>query len=184
MKRILILAATLLAASLGAYTAEKPAQPVAPLQLFGIDVKGASRARLRTALKIEGLEPVREDDALLSDAYRGADGRTSVDVVYQPGTRIFAWALYRFPSKNDPDQVRRVIEMVSMKYGRPTDIDGDYQGGEVTGTWDRSDGTRIQVYREWPDTTTYLSLVDTKGQATVLAYVEAFRAGQKPKKSS
>jgi len=133
------------------------------LALFGVKLKGAQRAQLRTAFASGGLKPTREDERFWVDQY-DADGvleeATSFSAGYVYRTGQFAFAAYDFDSSLDAEQFVRIVRMVSLKYGRPTSRSGNVAVGPAKATWSRPDGMRIEVDRDWPDTTTHLRFVD------------------------
>ena len=77
----------------------------------------------------------------------------------------FAMAEYTFPSSMNIGQVRHIIKMVSTKYGQPSSVNGDYRLGPVTAVWNVGDGMEVEVRRGWPNTTTYLDLIDVGARA-------------------
>lgn len=142
------------------------AQKVRQLELFGVPLKGATRDKLRQALKQSGMRLIREDDYVsLYDPQNVLEGATEFMLRYIPSTKVgfpeeFAIAIYKFSTFIDAQLVEKVINMVTMKYGRPSSKKGHYKVGPVQALWNLSQGMRIKVERGWPDTTTYLSYYD------------------------
>jgi hypothetical protein len=133
------------------------------LELFGVPLQSADRARLRGAILRSGPVAQREDDRYWVDLYdpKGVlDGATGLSVAYSSEGQRLAYAMYEFKSFVDPDQVSRIIRMVSTKYGPPAEQRGMLQLGEVTATWRFADGMLLEVSRGWPDTTTCLKFVN------------------------
>ncbi len=154
-----------------------------PLKLFGVNLKGITRDRLEPVLTKAGLTPRnghvgakwRFDEYDVNGRLKGA---SELAVGYTSDNR-FALAEYTFPSVMDPGQVRRIINMVKMKYGQPSSVNGPYGLGNVTAYWDVGDGMRVEVKRGWPDTTTYLDLIDVKAYAAMKQSMAKQKAKQK-----
>lgn len=164
---ITIAAAASLAASAEAATA--------PLTLFGVPLQGATRTQLRQALSKAGLSPIRVDEHYFCDKYavRGQlAGASQLEVCYTQGDR-FALAEYTFPGFMDTALVKRVIDTVATKYGRPGFLSGDFNLGNVTAEWNEAGGMRIRVARGWPDTTTFLDLEDPAAERRMKAQAES-----------
>jgi len=56
----------------------------------------------------------------------------------------------------DKYQVQKIKNIVSNKYGNPSYSYGRISLGNVKYEWYMDDDIEIKVYRNWPDTTTYL----------------------------
>jgi len=167
-----------LATALAAVTtfAAHQAHAVEPLALFGTPLKGASRAVLRQTLVKAGLTPTRVDDSYYCDQYDTNDvlkGATKLSVCYTEDDNTFAVAEYTFPAFMDTGLVKRVIDTVSVKYGRPTSMSGDIGLGNVTARWVEPQGMEVRVSRGWPDTTTYLDLIDLANDRKMHAQMKA-----------
>lgn len=139
------------------------------LSLFGVALKNSTQVQLREAFKKKGLKlEDTQGDASFGyiDTYDGSgtlDGASNFSVVYLAVSKDatkFTYAGYKFPSHVDPQQVKKVIDMVSTKYGSPSHVAGNYELGPVTATWDMKENMQIVVTRGWPDTTTYLQYRD------------------------
>ena len=134
----------------------------APLTLFGTHLQGATRTELRLALNKAGLSPIRVDGRYFCDSYAvhgQLAGASQLEVCYTLGNH-FALAQYTFPGSMDTALVKRVIDVVASKYGRPASFSGDVNLGNVAALWNEPGGMRIVVARGWPDTTTFLGLED------------------------
>ncbi|MGC9185433.1 MAG: hypothetical protein ACP5GC_08310 [Thiomonas sp.] len=152
------------------------AQAAEPLALFGTPLKGASRDVLRQTLAKAGLTPTRLDNSYYCDQYDTNDvlkGATKLSVCYTEDNNTFASAEYTFPAFMDTDLVKRVIDTVAVKYGRPSSISGNYGLGNVTARWTEPQGMEIRVARGWPDTTTYLDLIDVANDRKMHAQMQA-----------
>lgn len=146
------------------------------LELFGIPLKSATRDNLRQAFKRHGLLVIREDDKHWIDAYdaRGVLTGASVFIAgYVDATNRFAFAAYTFTDHKDTQLVSRVVELVSMKYGRPSAQSGDYELGPVSAEWDMGQGMGIMVCRGWPDSTTALIYRDATAYKEMRAEMES-----------
>ena len=144
-------------------------QEASPLRIFGVGLKGARRPQLEAALTAAGLTPHNGQvgPRWWFDAYNvngRLKGATRLLVGYTSHSR-FALAQYTFPGFMDPGLVRRIIDMAQTKYGKPTSIHGNFGLGAVTATWNVGDGMAVEVTRGWPNTTTYLKLIDVLARA-------------------
>ena len=146
------------------------------LELFGIPLKRAARSTLRQALSQAGAQPKRVEDGYWVDLYNPQgilDEATELAVGYVGASSEFAFARYTFQSSMDTDLVRRIIKLVSTKYGAPAKQSGNYGLGDVQATWHFADGMRIEVTRGWPDTTTTLMYLDSKAYNQMEAEINA-----------
>ena len=146
------------------------------VELFGIPLKNASRSQLREALSQAGIRPTRVEDGYWVDIYdpKGIlDEATELTVGYVGATNRFASATYTFQSFMDIDQVRRVLKLVSTKYGAPSHQSGSYGLGQVQATWNLGDGIQLEVARGWPDTTTTLTYRDPKAYKQMQEEIDA-----------
>lgn len=173
-------AATAHAQQGGSKASGKPAATAsAPrLELFGLPLKGASRAQLRTSLRKGGMRSTREDDNHWVDVYDASavlDGASEFVAGYVFATGEFAYAQYRFDGFMDTALVTKVADMVIHKYGQPAKREGNASLGNVKYQWNLAEGMRIDVTRGWPDTTTYLRYSDRKAFAAMLAAQEENR---------
>jgi hypothetical protein len=137
------------------------------LMLFGVPLKGETRAELRKVFKTHGMVATREDDSYWSDEYDPSsvlDGASHFSAFYVSATGRFAMAEYTFQSSMDTQSISKIIGMVQSKYGPPTLMKGTIAVGEVLVVWEFPDGTAISVSRDWPDTTAYLDYIDRKAR--------------------
>jgi TPR repeat protein len=166
-------------------------QANSPLKLFGVGLKGITRDQLEPVLTKAGLTPHNGHVGAKwwfdkYDVNGRLEGASELAVGYTSDNR-FAFAEYTFPSIMIPDQVRRIIAMVKTKYGRPSSVNGPYGLGNVTAYWNVGDGMRVEVKRGWPNTTTYLDLIDVKAYAAMkqaMAKQKAKRGAKRAKKQS
>jgi hypothetical protein len=124
---------------------------------------------------------IREDDKHWIDAYdaRGVlTGASDFIAGYVDATDRFAFAAYTFSGFKNTQLVSRVIELVSMTYGRPSSQSGDYDLGPVRAEWDLGQGMGIMVCRGWPDTTTSLIYRDAAAYKEMRAEMEAEEIAQ------
>jgi IS605 OrfB family transposase len=96
-----------------------------------------------------------------------------LSVGYVAKTGRFAYAEYKFESFMDTDQVRRVIEMVGTKYGKPSSFRGSYGLGNVSAQWNLPGGINLEVRRGWPSTTTYLTYSHSANYAAMRQEIQA-----------
>jgi hypothetical protein len=138
------------------------------LELFGAKLKGANRNELSEILVKNGLSKHAStvdqwtDDYAVHGKLKEAE---TLRMSYVSATNQFANAEYEFPTFMDVQLVKRVIDLVSQKYGAPTSMIGQIELGPVFAEWDNGDGTTIRVSRGWPATTTYLNYTDTDANA-------------------
>ena len=140
------------------------------VQLFGVDLQTATRENLETAFATAKLKPYKGhvgpkymyDKYIVTHQLKEAK---ELEVGYTD-TQKFAVATYTFPSKSDTQQVKRIIDLVSSKYGIPASSIGSYTQGEVKATWEFGDIT-ITVSRKWPNTTTTLEYINKVTYATL-----------------
>ena len=161
--------------SLAACTAIAHAAP-ASLALFGTPLKGASRTELRQTLIKAGLSPRRVDSSYFCDEYAvngKLKGASQLTLCYTEGDNRFASAEYTFPGFMDMQLVQRVIDTVKSKYGPPASLSGHIGLGPVSARWPMAQGMEIRVSRSWPDTTTYLDLVDEANNSKLHAQMQA-----------
>ncbi len=157
-----------------------------PLSLFGVVLKEAPRETLRQAAKRQGLKAEREDDRYWVDQYDASgvlEEATELGIGYVKATGRFAYAQYIFESFMDTQQVARIIQMVSNKYGKPASSRGNIGLGEVTVRWSVEKGMRIEVSRGWPETTTYLSFVDLSAYQRMQAEIQAMQQEESRQKA-
>jgi TPR repeat protein len=146
----------------------------AVIKLFNQPLKCVKRKELLVAVKKAGAIVIREDPKFFGDKYDSSKilkGTSNLELVYTMADE-FAQAYYTFPSKLDIQQVTKVVEFVSEKYGKPDSSEGHAEVGAVVYTWNLEDGIVLKVSRGWPDTTTSLAFIHTKNLKTVMDYIE------------
>ena len=179
-------ASVAIALSIATAFAVHSAQAAEPLSLFGTPLKGASRDTLRQTLEKAGLTPTRVDNSYFCDQYDTngqLKGATKLTVCYTEDNNTFASAEYTFPAFMDTTLVQRVIDTVQTKYGRPSSLQGDVNLGGVTAKWNEPQGMQVRVARGWPDTTTYLDLLDVANDRKMHAQMKADAAAQQKKQA-
>jgi len=112
------------------------------------------------------------------DARGVLDGASEFEVGYVAATSQFAYAQHTFPGFMDTQLVEKVTNMVTIKYGPPSSRSGNYGLGPVTVKWNMGQGMRIEVSRGWPDTTTYLSYIDSAAYNQMRAEIDAAEKAQ------
>lgn len=135
----------------------------APMALFGVNLKGATRAELRAALASGGLQPTREDDQYWVDLYDAQGvlrGATAFGAWYVAATGKFAFASYDFDDESSDEQLSRLTRILTSKYGSPSSRAGNLEVGPLRATWNRPDGLRVEVTRDWPVRTIHLTFID------------------------
>lgn len=146
-----------------------------PVELFGVQLKRASRSVLRQAFAKAGMQATRVEDHYWVDLYNPKgllDEATELAVGYVDATSEFAFAKYTFQSFMDTEQVQRIVKLVTTKYGAPARQTGHYHLGQVRVTWQLADGIHIEVARGWPDTTTTLTYLDPKAHERMQAEID------------
>ena len=146
------------------------------IEIFGTTLKGAKRDQLREVFKQGGMAATREDSSYWVDIYNSSnvlDGTTQFEVGYAMQTNEFAYAKYTFPGAMNTGLVKDVIDMVTSKYGQPSQQSGQYRLGTVTATWNVGQNMKIEVFRGWPNTTTFLSFIDVASKKAMQAEMDA-----------
>lgn len=134
--------------------------------LFGITLRNATRADLRSAIRRQGAKVLSEENKKRTDAYGTADllSGTSELVVFYTFDDHFAVAKYTFPGLTDNRLADKVREMVEGKYGAPAESTGSVELGPITHRWVLKDGITISVNQGWRDATTYLEYTEPENQ--------------------
>lgn len=156
------------------------------LELFGVALKDASRDQLRQVFKQNGMRAIREEKKYWVDIYDATgvlEGASQFQAGYVAATDKFAYAQYTFPAFMDTQLVGKVINMVSVKYGRPSSQKGNYHLGEVSAKWNLGQGMQIEVSRGWPDTTTYLTFKDISSYNQMLAEIDSEKKAQEQQRA-
>ena len=130
------------------------------LKLFNVSLLNPDRKTLENAIKKAGLIPIRAGLNYYCDIYKvkgQLSGASKLYVCYTQNNK-FANAQYVFPAFMNTSLVKRVITMVSDKYGKPDSINGNYSLGDVTAYWHFGSNEEIKIFRGWPTTSVYLNL--------------------------
>ena len=144
-------------------------------QLFNIELKGATRDQIRSVLQNTDVKAVREDNNYWIDKYNSngvLQGATDLNFGYSSNGK-FAFAEYKFPAFVDSGKIIEVANLVSSKYGQPSQRSGNPNLGEASYTWNFKSGMSIRAYRGWPDTTTFLQFKDKTNYSKMNTEIEA-----------
>ncbi len=144
--------------------------------LFDQALLCTTKELLRLAAKNAGAKPTREEDGYWFDLYDSSsllEGTSDLAIAYI--NNKFVKADYTYPSSMDSHKVVEVRDMISSKYGKPATSKGNPSLGPVAYSWKLKDGIRLEVNRDWPDTTVYLSYIHPAN----FAAMEAEEARQK-----
>jgi hypothetical protein len=147
----------------------------APLILFGVPLQDATRPTLEPALQKAGLTPIQVGSKWWYDIYRvngQLPGASKLLVGYTTHNH-FATAQYVFPSFMNTQLVQKVINMVRVKYGPPSSMNGMAGLGNVTAVWNEGNGMEIKVTRGWPSTTVYMSMENVGNYARMQSQIQA-----------
>ena len=119
------------------------------LKLFSVSLLNPNRKTLENAIQKAGLIPILTGSDYYCDIYKVNGQLTGASKLYVCFTQHnrFANAQYVFPSFINPKLVKRVITMVSDKYGKPDSINGNYALGEVTAYWHFGSNEEIKIFR-------------------------------------
>lgn len=126
--------------------------------LFQQPLKCAHRHYFTEGLAEAGLSPIRTDSDYRSDIWDSSDhmpGSSMLVAAFTDEHRL-ATVRYTFDGPLDAERAIRVQQMVAKKYGTPASSEGNEGVGPLTYRWQLPDGVELNVYREWPSTTTYL----------------------------
>ncbi|MBU0501100.1 MAG: sel1 repeat family protein [Gammaproteobacteria bacterium] len=131
----------------------------AQARLLGLDIACSRRHEVRRATDRLGLKPILLEDDLASDRYEANklfQGATELFIFYE-GDR-FGLAEIRMKPGVTPDGIHRLVEQLKGEYGRPLIALGEpHKRGRLLVKWLLSDGIALEVRREWPDGTVYIS---------------------------
>lgn len=133
-------------------------------KLFNVSLLCVNRSEMRTAVKNAGGKVIREENGYWGDTYDSSqllNGSSKLIITYTEDDNGIALAQYILPSRMDTDQVVKVRDIVASKYGNNYSSDGNAQVGKVSYIWDLGKGITLEVYRNWPETTTYLTYKHT-----------------------
>lgn len=161
-------------------------------ELFGMNLYGATRDAMRSAIKAAGARPLREEYKYYADKYNSRSvmpGSSEMLVFYSlesDGNNFgssgdyLASVQYEFPtsSKWYIDEIKDVL---SQKYGYPDNSYGTSNLGEVTHYWYK-DGVTIKLRRGWPNLNLQLSYDVSDFKYKMDAEIEAGERAEKMKK--
>lgn len=161
-------------------------------KLFGINIYGATRDEMRSAIKAAGARPLREKYNYYADKYNSRSvmsGSSDMFVFYSLESDVnnygssgdyLAQVRYEFPtsSKWYIDEIKDVL---SQKYGYPDNSYGSSNLGEVTHYWYK-DGVTIKLERGWPNLNLLLSYNVSDFKYKMDAEIEAGEKAEKMKK--
>lgn len=140
---------------------------------------------MMAAMKEAGVKVKVEDKNKWSDIYFTSNilkGTSELTVSYTVDD-YFSKAKYIFPAKQmDLLLVSNVKDMIASKYGEPSQSIGKPNLGKVTYKWKLQDGINIEVFRGWPNTTTYLAFIYPENNKAMLAEMERQRKAREAKK--
>lgn len=163
-----------------AYAIVASSSIMAAPQLFNVELKGATRDQIRSALYKTNVEAIRENDSYWVDMYNPngvLQGAKTLNFGYTSNGK-FAYAEYNFPVFMDTGKILEVANLVSSKYGKPSKVEGNPNLGSVKYIWNFKNGMVITVYRGWPDTTTYLEFKDKQNVIKLNQEVDAEKRRQ------
>lgn len=144
-----------------------PHQPVAALELFGVDIESTSRDELRGAVKDAGVVLIREggDDEWF-DVYDSSTvftGSTRLYLGFVRADQRFAFAEYEFNGFNS----KRILRDLTTRYGAAETRAGQYVS-DSSYLWQR-DGIEIRLSSDWHNYKTRLSYVKPANLADLRA---------------
>ena len=161
-------------------------------ELFGINLYGATRDEMRSAIKAAGARPTREEYTYFADNYNSRNimpGSKEMLVFYSHGSDgnnygssgdYLAQIQYKFSSSNKW-YIDEIKDLLSQKYGYPDNSYGTSNLGEVTHYWYK-DGVSIKLERGWPNLNLLLSYNLSDFKYKMEAEIEAVKKAQKMKK--
>jgi len=130
----------------------------ATTRMFDELISCADRRLLRDKIKEQSIKAISEDDESLLDTYfTGATikGTSELTMEYTE-TNEFAKATYTYIGRNKPELIDKVKDQIIEKYGQPSHSKGNTSEGEASFHWLLDDNIVINVFRHWPDTTTFV----------------------------
>ena len=110
---------------------------------------------------------ISENNSGWSDTYfTGAmiKGSSELTVSYTRDD-LFAQATYTFVGRNNPALIERIKNKLAERYGIPTSSEGNVLAGKASFQWILKDNIILNVYRHWPDTTTFVEYVQPENLA-------------------
>jgi len=130
----------------------------ASTRLFTELISCTERKQLREQIKKASIKPISEHDQKWSDFYyTGAaiKGTSELQIEYTRGD-LFTRAIYTFIGRDKPTLIVKVKDELVQQYGEPQETKGNVDEGKASFHWILADNIHLNVYRDWPDTTTYV----------------------------
>ncbi|MGJ8580747.1 MAG: tetratricopeptide repeat protein [Psychromonas sp.] len=130
----------------------------ASTRMFNELISCANRRLLRERIKQQSIKAISEDDQSLLDTYfTGAVIKGTSELTMQYTDKDdFAKATYTYIGRNNPTLIIKVKNLIVEKYGQPNHATGDTSEGEASFHWILDDNIVVNVFRFWPDTTTFV----------------------------
>ena len=158
---------------------------IGDIELFGLNLKDASRASLRDAILKSGFSLHPTDPPTEWEDFYAVNGQFFdaylLSTSFDPDTDKFASAMYIFPDAVGQDRFDDVVDLLSKKYGE-TDIRESAKTPGTTGAiWKDSSGDwRIAVVYSKRDKTLYLSYMNWPVHTKYRAWVGERKAKEGP----
>jgi hypothetical protein len=92
--------------------------------LLGVDITSADRKTMRKAVRLHDGVKRKENDKHWYDSYHSQEmlpGTDRVTLYYVLSTNQLASVRYRFPYRTDATRYRELVDMISGKYGPPSE---------------------------------------------------------------
>ena len=142
-------------------------------KLFGVVFKNAGIDEMREAIIKNGGIPLGER------GFRHQEFKSKAIIEESETLRLLSdstgrlyRASYKFPSFKETEQITKIRRMIEHKYGLPYVSDGNEKIGKACHEWKLADGIYIVVFRDWPDTTTWLHYINPEIDKIVKAESE------------
>ena len=129
--------------------------------LFSELISCADRALLRDKIKQQSIKVLSEDNTQWSDRYfTGAmiKGSSELTIDYTRENQ-FVKATYTFVGRNNPALIGKIKQQLTERYGEPHLSIGEALQGETSYQWTLKDSITLNIYRFWPDTTTFVEYI-------------------------
>ncbi len=129
--------------------------------LFSELISCADRALLREKIKQQSIKVLSEDNSQWADRYfTGAmiKGSSELNINYTRENQ-FVKATYTFVGRNNPALIGKIKQQLTERYGQPHLSIGEALKGEASFQWTLKDSIILNVYRFWPDTTTFVEYI-------------------------
>lgn len=144
--------------------AHKHCMQTSTTRLFYELISCANRPLLRSRIAEQNIKVINENNLGWTDTYfTGAaiKGTSELTITY---TRedLFAKALYTFVGRDNPYLIATVKSKLSERFGDPDKSEGNVLAGPASFHWQLDDGIELNIYRFWPNTTTYVEYLHPK----------------------